>query len=359
MSHRILIVDDSSYARRALKNMVEEVLPDCTVSYAGTGDEGLGMALREQPDLIFLDLEMPRMDGFTFLRILMAKQPTPVIIVSSRDDRESVLKALELGALDFIAKPTRQTSTRIYELVDQLRDKLQAIDSAQFPNAARLQRKATAPAEARAKAGPLVHQEPSRLICIGASTGGPGTLNTILDNFVLHEDVTLVIVQHMPAGFTEAFAQRLNRSLPYPVREIRNLDRLDARTAYICPGGWNSELSRGRDLRFRLREPDSTTRFVPSVDVMLASIAPIFGPRALGVVLTGMGSDGTAGARELRQAGGVIVVEDPETALVNGMPLTVVEAGLADHVQPVDTLHGLLEQWELGLLPGAPKRDGS
>lgn len=354
MSHRILIVDDSSYARRALRNMTEEILGACEFHYAGTGDEGLAMALRIEPNLIFLDLEMPRMDGFTFLRLLMARRPTPVIIVSSRDDRQSILKALELGALDFVAKPTRQTSTRIYELVDLLRDKLTAIEAARFPTPSPRRTEVEKPAElmrpGEAKQIPFVHSEPRRLIAIGASTGGPGTLNGILGALKLQEDVALVIVQHMPPGFTEAFAQRLDRVLPFPVKEIRNLDRIDAGSAYVCPGGFNCEVSRGRDLRFRLREPDETTRFVPSVDVFFRSVATAFGPLALGVVLTGMGNDGAEGGREMAAAGARLIAEDPATALVNGMPAALVASGAASHVFRADTIAGALGQWQLGLL---------
>lgn len=352
MSQRILIVDDSSYARRALRNMTEEILGPCEFLYAGTGDEGLAMAFKESPSLIFLDLEMPRMDGFTFLRILMSRQPMPVIIISSRDDRQSILKALELGALDFVAKPTRQTSTRIYELVDLLRDKLKAIEAARFARPARpaATTERAALLESIPKHVPVVHSEPRRLIAIGASTGGPGTLNGILAKLQLHEDVSLVIVQHMPPGFTEAFAQRLDRVLPFPVREIRNLDRVDAGCAYVCPGGFNCEVSRGRDLRFRLRDPDETTRFVPSVDVFFRSAAMTFGPSALGIVLTGMGNDGAAGGREMATAGATMIAEDPSTALVNGMPSALVDVGAASHVFGAETIAGAIEQWELGVL---------
>ncbi len=357
MNHRILIVDDSSYARRALRNMTEEILGTCEFHYAGTGDEGLALAFRIEPNLIFLDLEMPRMDGFTFLRLLMARRPTPVIIVSSRDDRQSILKALELGALDFVAKPTRQTSTRIYELVDLLRDKLKAIEAARFPTPARRPSAVERAADTllpETKQIPFVHSEPRRLIAIGASTGGPGTLNNILGSLKLQEDVALVIVQHMPPGFTEAFAQRLDRVLSFPVREIRNLDRIDAGSAYVCPGGFNCEVSRGRDLRFRLRDPDETTRFVPSIDVFFRSVAKVFGAAAAGVVLTGMGNDGAEGGREMAAAGARLIAEDPATALVNGMPAALVASGAATHVYHADTIAGALGQWQLGLL----SRDG-
>lgn len=346
----ILIVDDSAYSRRALKQMLEEVIPSATFTYASAGDEGLQAAFSGNPDLIFLDLEMPRMDGFTFLRLLMAKRPTPVIVVSGQNDEDNVLKALELGALDFISKPTRGTSTRIYEIRSELSAKLTLIDLTQL----KLTRPDIAPTfkpkEKPAKALPEVHTEPAQLICIGASTGGPGALGRILELLRLEPWATIVIGQHMPQGFTRAFAERLNRLHAFPVLEAKHHDRINAGAVYICPGGANTLISRTRDLRFDIQPSTAEDRFVPSIDKLFSSAAAAFGPQTLGVVLTGMGNDGTVGAGVLRKIGATVIAENPRTAVVFGMPQSVIEAGHAQFVHSIEVLPGAIQQWQLGIL---------
>ncbi|RMF18855.1 MAG: chemotaxis-specific protein-glutamate methyltransferase CheB [Candidatus Dadabacteria bacterium] len=347
---RILIVDDSAYSRRALRQMLADLLPGATFLTASAGDEGLQMAFREQPDLIFLDLEMPRMDGFTFLRLLMARQPTPVLVVSGQNDEANVLKALDLGALDFVSKPTRTASTRIWEIEDQLRNKIQLLDLPRL----HLRKTAPAPPAFQApreihKALPEVYEAPRQLICIGSSTGGPGTVSEILENVTLEPWASIVICQHMPPGFTRAFAERLDRTLPFPVREIQDLDRVSAGTAFVCPGGANTTLSRGRELRWQVRPASPDDRYVPAIDRLFESAAQEFGPQTLAVVITGMGNDGTAGARVVREAGGTVAAEDPASAIVFGMPQSIVEADLADHVYTAATMGGFLEQWMRGL----------
>lgn len=347
---RILIIDDSAYSRRALKQMLEELLGDVECVYAGTGEEGLQSALESPPDLIFLDLELPRMDGYTVLRLLMNKQPTPVIIVSGHDDHGNVLKALELGALDFIAKPTRQTSTRIYEIRNQLQEKLALVDAARPARSDPALTHTPMPMPIHGKPAPDIFTPPSHLVCIGASTGGPGTISMILDRIQLKPWATIVIAQHMPERFTTAFAERLDRHLPFRVAEIRHLDRIEAGVVYICPGGQNTVVSAGRDLRFRLVPPRQEDRYVPSVDALFTSAASQFGQRCLGVVLTGMGNDGTMGGRAIRNEGGTLIAENPKSAIVFGMPSSLIEANLAHFVYDAEAIAGAIEQWLLGIL---------
>jgi len=354
----VLIVDDSPYARRALKTMIEEALPDAAFVYAGTGDEALSAAIKHQPGLIILDLEMPRMDGFTFLRLLMAERPVPVIVVSAQHDRKNVLKALELGALDFIAKPASAATPRLYEIAADLREKITVLDQARV-------RKPTPPSQAvratrrmglepaMTKQLPQTHVPPRKVIVVGASTGGPGTLSFLLANMRLADDTSLVVAQHMPPGYTEAFAHRLDHALPYPVREIRNLDRVEAGSAYICPGGRNTLISQTRDLRFRV-VPGGDSRYLPSVDVLFRSAADALQRAVAGVILTGMGNDGAEGCRAIASSGGVVLVEDPGSAIVPGMPAAALATETVDGTYSVDELSGALEQWSLGILRQHP-----
>lgn len=348
-SLHILVVDDSAYSRRALKQMIEEIIPDASFTYASAGDEGLQAAFTANPDLIFLDLEMPRMDGFTFLRLLMAKRPTPVIVVSGQNDEDNVLKALELGALDFISKPTRGASTRIYEIRAELSAKLTLIDVAQL-SLSRPDTTKFKPKDKPAKALPDVHTEPAQLICIGASTGGPGAIGRILELLRLEPWAAIVISQHMPQGFTRAFAERLNRLHAFPVLEAKHHDRINAGSVYVCPGGENTIISRARDLRFDVQPATPDDRFVPSIDKLFASAAATFGSQTLGVVLTGMGNDGTAGSAALRAVGATVIAENPRSAVVFGMPQSVIEAGHAQFIHPIDVMPGAIQQWQLGIL---------
>lgn len=347
---KILVVDDSAYSRRALKQMVDEIMPGADFIYASAGDEGLQAAFTQEPDLIFLDLEMPRMDGFTLLRLLMAKRPTPVIVVSGQKDEDNVLKALELGALDFISKPTRSTSTRIYEIRDELSKKLALIDIAQIHFTKTQPAPSFKPKEKAAKELPEVYTEPTLLVCIGASTGGPGTISRVLDQLKLEPWVSLVIAQHMPAGFTRAFAERLNRLYSFPVIEATHLGRINAGTVYVCPGGYNTKIAKSRDLRFEIAEPTAEDRFVPSIDKLFGSVAEAFTSQCLAVVLTGMGNDGSAGADRIRKSGGIVIAENPQSAIVFGMPQSAIDAGIVHFVHSVEAISGAIQQWSLGIL---------
>ncbi|MEW6585900.1 MAG: chemotaxis response regulator protein-glutamate methylesterase [Nitrospirota bacterium] len=333
---RVLIVDDSAYSRQTLKKMLEA---DSSIEVAGIATDGIdamAKTLKLKPDIITLDLEMPAMDGFSFLRWLMANRPTPVIIISSYFDSKTVFRALELGAADFIAKPSRMALAD-FRLME--RDLLRKVKGARGLRMDRLSRnlelleeKKPLPASREKSAGQI------EAVAIGSSTGGPAALKIIFSR--LPSDFPGVVVsQHMPKGFTASFAERLNGISKIHVKEAEEGDALESGRALVCPGGFHMEFKKkAKRVVAALREPKSTDKYAPSIDVMMSSLADVYGPKTLGVVLTGMGNDGKAGMVEIRKQGGYTIVESEESAVVFGMPSEVIKAGAAERILPISDI---------------------
>ncbi len=335
---RVVVVDDSAYNRRAITRMLEELPGVEVVGYATNGEEGIRRVIDLTPDLVTLDLEMPRMDGFTMLRILMANTPVPVIVISSTSGDEKVFKALELGAVDFIAKPTSVISDELLKIQQDLHEKVQSVFKL---NMARVQKRSEPePAAAELLPQPVAGAPSSiDVVAIGSSTGGPPALQRIFSSFKEPPPFAMVISQHMPAGFTSAFAERLNRSTGFEVREAKDGDEVLAGRALIAPGGRNLVFSRmGDKVVARIIAPGAKDRYLPSVDAMFRSCAEIYQSRMLAVVLTGMGNDGAHGVREAKRAGAQIVAESEESAVVFGMPREAIATGVVDRVVPMDAM---------------------
>ncbi len=337
---RVVVVDDSAYNRRTITRMLESVPEIKVVGYAGDGEEGIRKVLDLRPDLVTLDLEMPRMDGFTFLRIIMNSCPTPVIVISSRSDDERVFKALEFGAVDFIAKPTRTISEDLLNIHDDLIAKVRTTFSLNLSSITT--RSAVTPASVAVpdlKGRPATHADNLSsvdVVAIGASTGGPPALQGILNSLRGSVPFSVVISQHMPAGFTRTFAERLNRLSSLEVSEAQDGDILRPGMALVAPGGYNMVFRRQEGaVVTRIVKPAPEDRYVPSVDAMFSSCAELFGRRLLGVVLTGMGNDGRKGVVAIKNAGGQIIVESEQTAVVYGMPREAVATGMVDRVVPL------------------------
>ena len=339
---RILVVDDSAYNRRNISDMLA-AHPDCeVVGRAGDGEEALRQVAALEPDVITLDLEMPRMDGFTFLRILMAKHPLPVIVVSSYRQKENIFKALELGAVDFVAKPNQQVSPEADGLRKEILEKVLMVRTAKAGKT-----RQPAPRERAPDAPPkpaLPNTPPRHLVGIASSTGGPSAILEIVARLPERSVAAVLIAQHMPDKFTRTFAERLDRRSAFRFSEGQDGDRVLARTGFVCPGRQCMELLLGSTGEYRLRTgvPGSGDRYVPSADRLLRSLALAAGPRAVAVILTGMGDDGTAGARAVRDAGGTVIAESEETAVVNGMPGSVVREGLASHILPLPQIAAMI-----------------
>ena len=331
----VLVVDDSAFNRRNIAEIFAGSDDAEVIGKASDGDEALRLVAQLRPDVITLDLEMPRMDGFTFLRILMAKQPTPVIVVSSYSQKENVFKALELGAIDFVAKPERQVAPEGADVRTELLEKVRLVRN--------LRRAAREVRSVRPKDVPPPPSEqpsgaPRLVIGVASSTGGPTALLEVFSKLSARLPAAVLVAQHMPDKFTRTFAERLDKRGTFRVSEGQEGDVVQAQRGYVCPGRQCMEVVRvGAELRLRTGAPGSNDRYVPSADRLLRSIAAVASPSVgiCGVVLTGMGDDGLLGARAIREAGGVVVVESEETAVVYGMPGAVARAGLANEVLPL------------------------
>jgi two-component system chemotaxis response regulator CheB len=337
---RAIIVDDSHAIRAALASIVTSARDVEVVLSTADPDEALRRAIQDRPDVVYLDLEMPRMDGFTFLRILMARRPTPVIVVSSSSRKQDVFKALELGALDFVAKPDGAPDLSAIRL--ELLSKIATVRSLRIENLEPHPAPPPPGPRPAARLGP----RPSvpRVVVIGASTGGPSALARLLALLPADLAVPIAIAQHMPETFTRAFAERLDRSTPFEVREAEDGDLVAPGRVLLAPGGRHLKLvrtpvARGATLRALVVEPrPGDGRLRPSVDLLFESAVEACGADVCAVVLTGMGSDGRAGVSAVKRRGGTTLAESEQTAVVYGMPKEAVESGDVDEVLPLEAL---------------------
>lgn len=324
---RVLVVDDSAFMRRAIKQMLQSDPSIEVVGLAKDGREGFELAKKLGPDVITLDIEMPEMDGLTALRHIMRECPTQVVMVSSltTEGSHASLTALRLGAADFLAKDMSQISLSVTNIQEELLTKVRALGAAPKN---RLKKSTAGPLVAHA--APTFRPGQFDVICIGSSTGGPPVLETVLPALPASMVTPVVVAQHMPEIFTRSMAERLNESCQMPVVHAENHMPLSSRTIYIAPGAKNIHLNKTGLARWELLVNDEPKEAIyrPSVDALLASAARATGSRTLAVVLTGIGEDGLAGARPLHAVGGVILAQSQETCVVYGMPKAVTQAAL-------------------------------
>jgi two-component system chemotaxis response regulator CheB len=280
---------------------------------------------------------MPNMDGFTFLRWLMSASPTPVIVVSSTEANEDVFRALDLGALDFVLKPSRHPSPELEQIKNDLIEKVLAVPLLQQKGTReKMQLEAI---QTRVSVAKSVPSERPRLIGIGASTGGPQAIAAILRELPGDFEVPILIAQHMPSTFTKLFAQRLNLKTAFPVKEAEDGEVLTTCAAYVAPGDAHM-IVRSIDDQFRIEIQRSNTdlRYHPSADLLFGSMAAVAGSRTIGIVLTGMGNDGKQGLQEIKKNGGIAIAESKKTAVIFGMPEEAIRAGAIDHVLPLQEI---------------------
>lgn len=341
---RAVVVDDSAYNRQTLTRLLEETGEIKVVATAHDGEDAVKRILEHRPDVVTLDLEMPVMDGFALLRWLQANRPTPVVVVSSRDSDRSVFRALEFGAVDFVAKPSAKASPRLAEIRDELVRKVRA---AAAVGADKI-RKRPDDLDVANRAEPAPPEPPVgsgafSLLVLGASTGGPPAIQAILKS-LRRLPVPIVIAQHMPPVFTRLFAERLHGTSGWRVKEAEAGEPIEAGTVYVAPGGVQLELAPFDADRWRVRlEPRRDGElYTPSVDRLFVSAARICGARLLAVLLTGMGDDGKAGMREVKARGGRTLAESEETAVVYGMPGEAARAGLVDRILPLHSIAGAI-----------------
>lgn len=326
---RVLIVDDSAYIRKVVRQMLSRNPKFDVVGTARDGEEALELVDQLRPDVVTLDLNMPRLDGVDFIRRQMARRPIPIVLLSAASESGlQVMEALEAGAVDVVQKPTAQASDRVLGVADDLIAKVAAAV------AAKLQ-----PAPTVAAPLPLVSPKALRtdIVVIGVSTGGPQALKRLIPRFPAEFPVPVVIVLHMPVGFTEPFARSLGEASQLAVAEARHGEQIRPGLVLIAQAGYHLTFDRLNDgsVATCLSLEPLNTPHRPSVDVLFRSAAEVFGERVLAVVLTGMGADGTEGASWVKAQGGRVLSEAEETSVVYGMPRSVVEAGLSDAVIPL------------------------
>ena len=340
---RVLVVDDSALMRKVIPQILET---DNSIQVVGTaidGNFGLKKLDELKPQVVTLDLEMPGMGGLEMLKEIMRRHRVPVIVVSSHstDGASVTLKALSLGAFDFIAKPT-DVSTRMQEIA---RDLISKIKAAAHSRGIQIQPHVELPYPvARAKSKPVAPKEPTRVVAIGISTGGPQSLQYMLAQFPADFPGSIVVVQHMPEGFTDMFARRLDECCSLNVKEAQSGDLLHSGRVLICPGSRHLKVKKlplGDIVLLSDDPPVNGHR--PSADVMFKSVAEEFGPKAIGVLMTGMGEDGASGLGLIKTAGGMTIAQGEQSCVVFGMPKAAIERGHAMRVVELDALSSTLQ----------------
>lgn len=366
---KVLIVDDSIFMRKALESLLSGEPDIEIVGLAKNGKEGVEMAEQFHPDVITMDIEMPTMDGITALELIMKKNPTPVIMVSSltKEGADATLKALDLGAVDFMTKDSQSFGGADIErgLKDKIRKfaKNKSIvrllthsapsQSQQVPS---YKLSGTFATQTPHVSTPFAHSAQGgntdgskrvvinktgikRVVALGTSTGGPQSLQRVIPLLPADLGVPVVVTQHMPPNFTQSLASRLNTLSKVEVVEAQGKEKLEPNVVYIAKGGYHLKFKKvGPSVYTELSTEPSNVFNIPGVDVMVDSIAELYGKECLGVIMTGMGSDGCKGLTNLKRMGGTIIAQNEPSCIVYGMPRAVVEAGIADEIVPLDEI---------------------
>jgi len=340
----VLVVDDSAFMRKLVSEMVDASGEFRVIGTARNGVDAVRKVHALAPDLVTLDIEMPELDGIAALGYIMSEAPRPVVMLSGAatgDAQDLTIRALELGAVDFVRKPSGPISLDLTSVREQLLGALRAAEHVNLrgvPVLARpLVRQDVAAAESTVAA--------TRAVAIAASTGGPRALAELVPRLPHTLDAAVLVVQHMPAGFTRSLAQRLDAQSRLRVREAAHGEPLHHRTVYVAPGGVHMRVARGEAgpvVSLDASPPVWGVR--PSADPLFRSVAELFGARGVGVVLTGMGRDGAAGLRAIHDAGGVGLAQDRPTSIIYGMPQAAAASGGVDRVLPLDALAGAIDE---------------
>ena len=366
---RTLIVDDSAFMRKAIEIILTKDPEIQVISHACNGLEALDLIAKLDPDVVTMDVEMPRMDGITAVREIMARKPKPVLMISSvtTEGAEITLRALEAGAMDFVSKPASRVSLDIVQQEQEIRDKVKAISkrrpllrpkprtgvapvaSTRPPLERSIRyglktRPSTMPLGLEQTTPTMVVEKPAGrpmrdLVSIGVSTGGPPAVQKVLSALPKDFPVPILIAQHMPAAFTAPFSRRLDNTCEITVKEAVSGERLQPGVAYVAPGGQHIYLeSKLATMTVIVTENPKEALYKPSATVLHESVGKALGRRALGLQLTGMGSDGLEGIRVLKEKGGRALAQSDATCVVYGMPKAIVDAGLADEIVDLDDM---------------------
>ncbi|MET1123831.1 MAG: chemotaxis response regulator protein-glutamate methylesterase [Archaeoglobaceae archaeon] len=327
---KVLVVDDSAFVRMALSDILSRA--GFEVLTAKNGAEAVEKVLREKPDVVTLDVSMPVMDGLTALKLIMEKRPTPVVMISSltHEGARETIEALKLGAVDFVPKPSG-TIPDFRSVEEEIVSKVRIAATSNL-NALRLQNLR------KLKLGVVRGRWGSRggfCVLIGSSTGGPSALEMIIPRLPADIPAPVFVVQHMPPGFTKQLAERLDSISEVRVKEAENNERVREGIVYVAPGGYHMKLRAAGVVRIKIVDGKPVNAVKPSVDVTAESVVEVYGENCVGVILTGMGSDGAYGMKRIRDAGGYTVASSEDTCVVFGMPKAAIELGAVVSVKPV------------------------
>lgn len=329
----VLVVDDSAFMRKVLTDILNEDPSINVIETASDGNEAIEKTALLQPDVITMDVEMPGINGIKTVRRIMKDYPTPIIMVSAytKEGSEETIKALEAGAIDFVEKPGGTISLKIREVKQDLLKKVKMAKKANIPYIKK---------ETGLINKPIHKLKMKTLIIIAASTGGPRAIYLLLSQLPRNFPSSIIVVQHMPKGFTGAFAKRLNQNCKIKVREAKDGDILKDGEVLIAPGNFHLELNNNNEIKLNKKPPFHGIR--PSADITMNSASDTFDGNIIGVILSGMGKDGAIGVRKIKRKGGIIIAQDRETSVVHGMPKAALETGFVDHILPLSKITGKL-----------------
>ncbi len=338
---KVLIVDDSAFMRNTLTSLISDDPEIQVVGIARDGIEAVEKVAQLKPDIVTMDVEMPKMDGIEALKQIMSKNPVPVIMVSSltTDSAKVTLEALEIGAVDFIPKNLSDLSINIVKIKETLIEKIKKIGKKGLPAIKKISsfKQLQMP-----KTTNYTSHRRVNIVTIGSSTGGPTALQNIICKLPKDFPVPILIAQHMPPAFTGPFAERLNHLSAVEVKEAENGESLKKGVVYIAPGRGHMSVFRRKitETTISITENKGNYIYRPSVDALMLSVVENFSGHVLGVILTGLGNDGLKGMKEIKNSGGRTIAESETTCVVYGMPKAVVESGVADKIVPVDEIAG-------------------
>jgi two-component system chemotaxis response regulator CheB len=360
---RVLVVDDSAFMRKVLETIFNADEQLVVIGHAKDGREAIALAESLKPDVITMDLNMPHMDGLQATAQIMTTNPRPIVVVSSesKEGAASTLRALELGAIDFVTKPSSGIDLDMQSVKDDLLRKVRIASKVRVVRtASRLAAALQAPMNGGAAAkpqspvtrpaNPAVVPSDMRfpVVVLAASTGGPATVMRLAPGFTKDFPAAVILVQHMPAAFTTQYALQLAEFTGIRVKEAEANESVQPGTFYICPGGQHLRVSPTG----RMQLDSATGRidgYLPNIDVTMESVAAFAGAMSIGVVLTGMGSDGARGAKAIKNAGGYVVAQDEATSVIFGMPAEAIKSGAVDQVLGIDDIYSSIESRVLGL----------
>ncbi|MBZ0198303.1 MAG: chemotaxis response regulator protein-glutamate methylesterase [Ignavibacteriaceae bacterium] len=350
---RALIVDDSAFMRKSIEIMLKSDDQIEVIASARDGEEGYELAKKMRPDVITMDIEMPRMDGLTSLKKIMHDCPTSVIMISSltSEGAEATLQAMELGAVDFIPKELSYINVNIINIRDDLIRKIKAIvkQRSLSERLARIQQLSLRSTKTQAGNIRTSTQLPKigyKAVALGISTGGPMSLQKIIPRFLKKNMIPYFIVQHMPPKFTKLLAQRLDTLSEVEVKEAEHNETVRNGVVYIAPGGFHMTVKKNGTgtVSIDITEEPTTTLHRPSVDIMIDSVVKIYGKHTMGIIMTGMGKDGLEGIRSLKKLGGHCLAQDEESCIVYGMPKSIVNAGFADVIASLEDITKIINE---------------